>query len=449
MSQRKSRPVRLTISLLGIPLLVFLASCAGGTEPPQPTETSVPTTAPAHTSTSTSPATPTAQPGPPSGSVRLYFDWNPAEIQALEDLLDDFQRAHPGIEIRLTYIPESDLQARSRAALEGSDGPTLLIAPSTWGRELASLGLIRDIGESLSPEMIARVHPMAWSQVDAGERVIGLPVEMQGIVLYRNDAIIGDRPGSVDELVLAAQAARSNQVVGASLDFDLRNVLPFLHTCGGQVNPDPEQPPFTVQAGLCWLRLLNRLGRSGPPVFNGPEDLIAFSEGRSAMLIESSELLIQLRTELGEDNLQIDPWPVYPLSEEDLRGYVWTETIYFSASVSQADFEASWALATFLLAPESQQALASARDVAHQSVLTELPVDEPTSARLRGIFEAGVSLPPPGTLERIETPLQTAVRLVVGAGGDPQLALELALTEIANISPVQATPTPSPSPTQG
>lgn len=449
MSQRKSRPARLIITALAIPLLVMIASCGEAAESPRPSETPTPPIALAPASTATAPVTSTTQAGPSSGSVRLYFDWSPPEIQALEDLLADFQRDHPGIEIHLTYIPEADLQSRSLTALEGADGPTLLMGPSIWGPELASQGLIRDIGESLSPEMIARIHSMAWSQVEAGERIIGLPIEMKGIVLYRNDAIIGDRPGSVDELVLAAQAARSSEVVGASLDFELRNVLPFLQTCGGQVNLDPDQPPFTLEAGLCWLRLLNRLGRSGPTVFGGPEDLIAFREGRSALLIESSDLLPQLRAELGEDNVQIDPWPRYPLSEADLRGYVWTETIYFSAAMSQADFEASWALATFLLAPESQQALASARDVAHQSVLIDLPVDDPTSARLRRIFEAGVPLPPSGMLERIEPPLRTTVRLVVGAGGDPQLALELALTEIANSSPVQITPTPTPSPTQG
>lgn len=449
MPQRATRPDRLTITTLAIPLLIFLASCGAPAESPQPSETPIPSTSPALASTATAPVTSTAQAESRSGSVRLYFDWSPPEIQALEDLLADFQRDHPGIEIQLTYIPEVELQSRGTTALEEADGPTLLMGPSIWGPELASQGLIRDIGEALSPEMISRIHPMAWSQVESGERVMGLPIEMKGIVLYRNDAIIGDRPGSVDELVLAAQAARSSEVVGASLDFDLLNVLPFLQTCGGELNLDPDQPPFTLEAGLCWLRLLNRLGRSGPPVFGGPEDLIAFREGRSALLIESSDLLHQLRAELGEDNVQIDSWPRYSGSEADLRGYVWTETIYFSAAMSQADFEASWALATFLLAPESQQALASARDVAHQSVLIDLPVDDPASARLRRIFETGVPLPPSGVLERIEPPLRTTVRLVVGAGGDPQLALELALTEIANSSPVQVTPTPTPSPTQG
>lgn len=449
LTERRSTRLGLLTVASGFMLIMLLAGCSGAASPEQARETPAPTSVPSPAGTPTSRAILPTQRQARSGTVRLFFDWRPEEIRVLEDLLIAFQRAHPEIEIQLSFIPEAELQERSQAALESDDSPTLLLGPSSWARDLASRGLIRDLAESLSPEMQSRIHPMAWAQVEAGDQVLGLPFEMQGILLFRNDAIIGDRPDSVDELVLAAQAVRSGEVVGANLDFSLLNVLPFLHTCGGKISLESDQPPMTMEAGLCWLRLLNRLARSGPPVFSGPDDLAAFREGRSALLFESSELLPILQEDLGEGNLQVDLWPIYPLSEGRLVGYVWTDTIYFAADTSQADYEASWALATFLLAPESQRALAQARRVHHQSVLAELPVDDAVAVRIRRIFESGIPLPAPGALARIEAPLQTTIRLVVGAGGDPELALELALTEIANSSPIQAAPSVTPSPTQG
>lgn len=439
---------RLGLSVVAALALIVVATvaCSGIPGQGQASTTVLPTTVPSPLPSRTPSPSMTAQNRDQTGNVRLYFDWGPAEIKVLEGLLAQFQSDHPGIQIQLTFFPEPELREQGQAALASESPPTLLLGPSAWGRELSSRGLIRGLSDSLSSDVLGRIHPMALPQAAPGGGMVGLPLELQGIVLYRNGAIMGDRPGSVDELVVAARALQTDEVLGASFDFSLLNVLPFLHTCGGEVDPDPGGPPFAMGTGLCWLRLLDRLGRSGPPVFDSPDDVTAFREGRSALLLESSELFTMLQEDLGEENLQIDPWPGYPLSEGNLLGYVWTETMYFAADMSQTDFEASWALATFLLSPESQQELATARQVHHQSVLRELPSDDAISVRLRGVFEAGIRLPEEGALDRIETPLETAIRLVVGAGGDPDLALELALTEIANTSPDLTTPTPSPTP---
>lgn len=434
--------------LLTAALTGALAACGQAdvirTRTPAPPEPLRPTSAERPVGSPTATVTRTSQ----TGAVRIYFDWDPAEVAALESRLADFGRDHPTIDVHLIYVPPAELLSRSTEDLaEGQSGPTMVIGPSRWGEELSRQGLIRDLSESLSGEMISRIHPHAWAQVRQGRRVLGLPLEMQGIVLFRNSAIIGDRPAAVDELVLAAQAVEGDDRVGASLDFSLLNTLPFLETCGADLDQLDDQPPFELVEGLCWLRLLNRLGRTGPPVFDSADDLTAFQSGRSALLIDRSDRLPALQEALGEGNLTVDSWPEYPLSEANLQGFVWAETMYFASQASQEDFEASWALATFLLSPESQAALSQSRRVNHQSVLADLPVDDPMSVRLRSIFESGRPLLEDARLATVREPLQTAVRLVVAASGDIELALELALTEIANSSPVQPTETPSPAAT--
>lgn len=425
---------------------VLLAAC-GGTATVSPTPASPTVTDPPPPSPTSVPATATSS---VPGTVTIWLDWNQAELRSLERLIANYRELHPGAQFELVYLRSAELRPAFEAALaaeEAGQVPSLLLGPSDWGAPLFEAGALRDVAGAVLAEQREAIHPLAWSQVEYDQAVIGLPLELQGTLLYRNSSWATEAPPTVAELVTAGQAARRAGAVGASLDLAFNQSAPMIRTCKGQFELEPGADPISTPVGLCWLRLLDRLGEAGQVVFSSDEDLSAFSEERAAWILESSERLPALRAQLGGENLAVDGWPRYEATGERLSGYVWTENMYFPSAASDQDFEAAYAFAVYLLAPENQAILAETQGVSHIPVLGQVELDEPLLSAARAVLETGVARPDMRQYERVATELNTAVRLVVAQGGEPELALELALEEIRLATAPTVTPTVTPSPT--
>lgn len=382
-----------------------------------------------------------------SGTVTIWLDWGLAEMRAMERRIEAYRQLHPNARFEVVYIRSEELRGEFEAALEAGSPPSLLIGPSDWGDSLFEAGALRNVAESVLADQREALQPLAWAQVDRGDVVLGLPLELQGTLLYRNRSFIEAQPSTVAEFVEAGQMASRAGAIGEALDLGFSQSAPMLRTCRGEFTLEPGSDPIPRPAGLCWLRLLDRLGQAAPVVFGSQEDLQNFMIGRSAWLLESSEMLPELREAIGSENLAVNSWPLYEPTGENLTGYVWTENLYFPRQVDDEDFEAAFAFAVYLLAPDSQRSLAGGQDVQHIPVLREVELDDPQLAAARSAFESGVARPDMRRYERIANELNTAVRLVVAQGGEPELALELALQEIRQATAPTATPTPTTPPT--
>ncbi|MFP3852913.1 MAG: extracellular solute-binding protein [Anaerolineales bacterium] len=433
------------IGLLWI-LAFGLTACAGGAEPAisTPTLTSAPSVAASPTSADPSPSTST--PSIP-GTVTLWLDWNPDEMRALESLIEDYRDLHPGASFQIIYYPTDQLHAALETEPPQDEAPSLIFAPSAWGADLMEDGWIRDISHVIRPEQRQALHPFALSQVERSSAVIGLPLELHGTVLYRNRALAEEPATTVANMVQLSQQARLEAGQGSSFDLGYRIAAPMVSTCNGVIDPDPSVVPISQPAGLCWLRLLDRLGKAGPAVFDSDEDLELFLQGETMWLMESTSRMVQLQQALGEELLAVDSWPLYEPTGEPLEGAVWTENAYFPTWSSDQDFEAAWSFATFMLAPENQRFLSQARGVKHLPALTSVDLQEDAMQQAMRVLNAGVPLTSVLEDDRIRRELSTAIRLVVADGGDPELALGLALEEIRRARIPTPTPTRTPSPT--
>ncbi|MGA9531318.1 MAG: extracellular solute-binding protein [Anaerolineales bacterium] len=438
----RPKPLRAGAVALAV-VLLSLSACS-----PLASPTSVPGTATPTEPPPTSTATPTKEPVAPSGAISIWLDWGPAEMLALERIVDHYRGMNPGVEFRISYHRPESLRADFEAAIAAGDElPSLLLGPSSWGDALFETGGLRDVGGSLLPEQRQAIHPFAWSQVDRGEVVVGLPLGLNGTVLYRNVQLASVSAQSVGDLVEAANDARLTGAVGASLDLGFNQSAPMIRTCKGELHTEQDVDPVTRPIGLCWLRLLSRLGQAGPVTFNTDEDLVGFEDGKSAWLLESTDKILELQDAIGESNLEIDPWPIYQPTGEQLYGYVWTENGYFPTAVNDADFEATWSFAVYLLAPDNQRLLGDAQGVRHLPVLQSVTLDDQLLAEARAILLSGSPLPDQRLVADIVGGLSTAIRLSVGQGGDPELALELALGQIREARIPTPTPTFTPAPT--
>ncbi len=411
-------------------LLALLTACAAGipgpTATPQPA-TPIPTAAPTATPESTEPVEGF------QGTLSIWLSWGPEGVRALNDLIRTFQSDHPGATFAVAYVPADELRPTLDQAAAGRQLPSLFLAPSRWGPELRQAGMIQDLADQPIDQVRAIVHSLAWSQVTQEDQVLGLPVQLEGNVLYRNRELSPVPAATVEGLVESARRFRGTPAVGINLDFGYSTIVPFGSACGGQIVQPGSLPDLQGPLGPCWLALLQELSRAGPVAFNSDLDREAFQSGKAGWLIESTELYETLAAGLGEAAVAVDPWPIYEASGEPLAGYVWGENIYFRNGMEPAELELAWEFSTFLLSAEAQQALSSPFGAGN------LPVHAGTLP-LVGVYGlmyqallSGVARPLEPQATEIAEILERAARAVAVQGTPVEIALRRALEELADV----------------
>jgi ABC-type glycerol-3-phosphate transport system substrate-binding protein len=363
----------------------------------------------------------------------VWLSWKPAGVRTFNELIEAFQSRYPRAMVSVSYVPSGELRAALDEAAANDRLPSIVLAPSSWGPELNESGIIIDLSGQPTDELKAVIHPLAWSQVDFSGRVLGLPVQMHGNVLYRNRGLANIPAATVEGLVSTAQAFRGTSNVGQSLDFGFEVAGPLSLACGGILIQRGAPPDLESEVAPCWLGLLADLSLAGPVGFHTQEDRQRFELGEAGWLIESTERYDDFREALGSDALAVDPWPVYQSSGEPLAGYVWTENAYFSVGLSEEQFAMAWALVTSLVSAEAQAAFSNPTGASNLPVRAAVnPLVGPPAQMYEAIL-GGTALPlwspDPIHLEILER----AARAVSVQGATVDTALRRAIDELGDV----------------
>jgi ABC-type glycerol-3-phosphate transport system substrate-binding protein len=415
------------LCLICIILLGLLSACQSGTPPPA-TALSTPTTAPA-----TPTAVPTQAPTPTSsvrGKVTLWLSWNPLELATLQQVIAVFHERYPEVTFAIAYYPEEELRAALESAPLEGNAPSIVFAPSSWGPRLRQSGVIMDLINIADVELQATINPLAWSQVAYDSVILGLPIEILGVFLFRNRSLVQEPAATLDELIAVTQQLKDDRDIGAGLDYGFTFSVSQLAACDGHLLDENGELAVNNEIGICWLRLLRSLRDAGQVTFNTDDDLQLFEAGRSAWLIEKSSEVPHMEKVVGANNIAIDPWPVYNETGKRLAGFVWTENAYLVEGSTPVDFEASWAFVRYLLTPEAQLLLSDPNSAYHLPVLNGLELTDVLQAQMSASLPSGVSLPLVVNLDLYFEPLEGAVRWMAIHGATPELALDTAARKI-------------------
>jgi ABC-type glycerol-3-phosphate transport system substrate-binding protein len=400
-----------------------LAACSSyaADSPPSFDENQQPTRSPAPLPTQTTEAVTAA-----TQLVSIWLDWDPSELQGLYKVIERYQLEHPEVEFAITYRPRADLLVAFESAAATGQGPSILLGPSWWGPSLREEGYILNLSPLLDPGMESDIHPIAWSQAAQGTQLFGLPLELHGIVLYRNRTLAAQPVAELEEWLSAADQLQSGTFRAIVPDLGLETSLPLMAACGEEIFDAQGDLLVFGEGGNCWLALLKRIAGFGGVVFDSEEDVQQFKDGQAAWLMAGTELRAELIKAIGVTNLKVDPWPLVEETGFPLRGFTWTENAYLVAGSTERDLETTWNFLQFLFGLEGQEILSDPASVAH--IPTTSALDPPDSLMLEAssMLRAGIPLPIHGELEQVEEPLKSAIRAVVLQGADPAFALALA-----------------------
>jgi maltose-binding protein MalE len=352
------------------------------------------------------------------------------ELDSLRKVLSAFQDQYPGVTFAIAYYSYDELRSALELAVTEDNAPTMIFAPSSWGPELWQDGLLLDLTIQVASDPLASIDPLAWGQVNYDGAVIGLPLERQGVVLYRNRLIVAEAAGTLEELVSKGQQLKGDQSVGFGLDFGFMYSVSQLAACDGNLFDAEGNLDLDDEVGHCWLRLLKTFRDAGRVWFNSDEDLALFETGGSGWLIESTLESLRLSRLEGVRDLVIDPWPMYSETGNRLAGFMWTENLYLIKGSSPEDLEASWAFARFLLSPEAQIIFSDPEGANHLPALGDLILSDELQVQMEASLSSGVPWPLQSDLNLYIEPLEGAVRAVSVQGASPELALDIAFKKI-------------------
>ncbi len=437
----KSVMTRQVFSLLTFALLLMACTSRDLTATQQATASPIATRTPTLTPTPTEVVV--------SGTISIWHAWEEPYLPALLRRIAVFQEIYPDVQFDVQYIPQIDLKSSFEAASVDGFAPTILIGPAEWGPELYDRDFIAEISNLASSDLLNTLNPAAVGSARYDTDLIGLPLNIEGVVLYRNREIVSNSPATFEELVRLAQNATKGETVGAYLDRSFFFSGGHLYGLGGKLMNTDGTPAFNDENGVSWLNLLKSFERAGPTDYFTDNDLQLFEEGRVGFLIESSRNRNALAEAIGAENLVIDPWPLY--ENGLLSGFVTSENIYLTPRALDEPHLVSWKFVEFLFNSDSQSAIA---DVGRIPAISGSPVilagsqvevSDPLISQAMFALVEGATFPVIPAAQAYVKPIDVALQSVLNNGVEPEQALQSAYEQVLqNMEELQPTITPAP-----
>lgn len=235
---------------------------------------------------------------------QYFFD---ARVQAMEQLIDNFEAANPDITVTMTHFPYADYRTKVAAAIPAGEGPDVVQLFYGWLNDYVEADLIQPLPtDTFPPERIeAEFFPMVQAMKMDGA-YMALPTAVRSLALFYNERLFEEAgftapPATLDEMVEMGKAMTKRDGAGNITQVGLttgmtgqdhhwwREVL--VRQFGGEPYLDNYQTVnYNTEAGLKALEFYTGLESDAQITVSGfmDEAQAAFKAGRAAMHIDGS-----------------------------------------------------------------------------------------------------------------------------------------------------------------
>ena len=297
--------------------------------------------------------------------VLLWHNLPEVEAAALDNALDRYRRANPGIDIIVEALGENMETEFVRATRSGL-GPNLLLSNSTNIPVLANAGALLPLTPRVTDEQLQRYLTVALQSMRYAGEIYGLPVELDTLVLYYNRSLVERVPVTVDQLL---QEANSGQRVLMNSQFN--DALWSARAFGVDLF-DAEGNPQDATAGIAnWLTWMEQVRDT--PGFITDDDALAlqerFLEGDIPYYIGHSRELNVMNDALGS-RLGVAQLPAGPAGSAG--PLLSTTALLLNAMSSPNQIDRALDLALFLTSSDQQAALMREANVVPANARTRI-----------------------------------------------------------------------------
>lgn len=230
-----------------------------------------------------------------------------ARLDAMDILIDNFQKANPDITVKMSHFPYADYRTKVAAAIPAGEGPDVVQLYYGWLNDYVEAELIQPLpADVFVPETIEKeFFPMVQAMKRDGA-YMALPTAVRSLALFYNERLFKDAgiegpPNTLEELVEIAKkltqkdAAGNLTTVGITTGMTaqdhhwLREVL-FRQFGGEPYKDDYQSVNYTDKAAQDALAFYDGLRSEHGVTQAGfmDEPQAAFKAGRAGMHIDGS-----------------------------------------------------------------------------------------------------------------------------------------------------------------
>ena len=226
-------------------------------------------------------------------------------VQAMDELIKNFEAANPDITVKQTTFPYADYQTKVIAAQAAGNGPDVLQFFYGWLDKFQQGGVLQPLDPVAFPtaSIESDFFPIV-SAVKRGDSYYGLPTAVRSLALFYNKKLLEEAgvqpPQTLDELVSVAKATTKTDgggnitSEGLTLDFAgqdhqwWREVL--VRQFGGEPYDADGNVAYNSDAGLKALQFYTGLQTTEKVGMAGfmDEGQAAFKGGLAAMTIDGT-----------------------------------------------------------------------------------------------------------------------------------------------------------------
>lgn len=283
---------------------------------------------------------------------QYFFD---ARVQAMEQLIANFEAANPDITVTMTHFPYADYRTKVAAAIPAGEGPDVVQLFYGWLNDYVAAGLIQPLPtDTFAPARIeAEFFPMVQAMKMDGA-YMALPTAVRSLALFYNERLFEEAgfsapPATLDEMVEMGKAMTRRDGAGNITQVGLttgmtgqdhhwlREVL--VRQFGGvPYSDDYKTVRYNSDAGAAALEFYTGLESDAQITVSGfmDEAQAAFKAGRAAMHIDGSFRIGALQDTRGLE-WGVAELPAGPDGARSNYASYWVNAITSSATGEEYD----------------------------------------------------------------------------------------------------------------
>jgi len=255
----------------------------------------------------------------------MTLQGQPLQLKAYQEMVANFEAAHPGIKVAIEPIQEAVLWPKLSAAYAGGDVPDIVLqitAPPTIS--LHGSGLVLPMDDVIKAVGEEDFEPQALSLYKDKGSYFAAPVSNNCVSLlwYRKDLLAEaglEVPQHWDELVNVARALTKNGKYGTALPFGktaMTNSIMWtlIYQAGGRVIAPDNSVVFNSEPTVAALEFLKEMYQYCPPGatrYDFSDVLNAYVTGASATTMYTGRAIVNVNQQNPAiaDRISVAPYP--------------------------------------------------------------------------------------------------------------------------------------------
>lgn len=225
---------------------------------------------------------------PKPRKVVFWHGWTGAEEETLRMIVGGYVKENPGVEIELLFVSFDQLREKFATAAPAGEGPDLLVGPSDWVGQFATMKAIASVDKYIA-DMRADFLPVTIDLASFKGQLYAFPESFEAVTLIYNKALLEKVPETTDELISVAKKLTGGGQFG--LAFDYRNFyfnVAFLGGFGGKIFDAEYNPTLDNKETADYLQFIADMLNKHRILTRGMDYNVMmemFKTGKAAMII--------------------------------------------------------------------------------------------------------------------------------------------------------------------